>query len=619
MPKPQKLLPASYRNKLRPSLSPLLPYLLAQDREVRRTASENKESIIRKYKTLSWPHWNLSLFSDLLELKLANELSGEQRPHMVSILGGSKTGKSFIFNHLLNKQLAPSGVGVTTHSVLVYLHRRWSWENLRDRYFPRPSPGLAPLEDKNALCDSLTHRIYCQEHNVDAWSDLVLIDTPDFNREDDDNVRLAYMAWAVSDVVLYVFTPETYADACGTIVARLAYECGKTIIPVYNMVDAALMDQPSKLSEDYRKLTKTPQQHGDGVITPAPYPFFPDNFFAASWLDLRREPKAPARIEPVNFPSNGSCLDILAGLDQNKRVLPQTIAKTAELLDSVTPDIETVFQKTDRIKYDLARISEQLEVDFPLPEAARAIYEVLEGFRPETINKFLSGVDKFHEKTFRLVFEWIKNKITRDQLTRKSPEAISEERLQKESRIIVRSCLKFADSMQHFSGEFGLLLSESLKLNKLKPRQEELELQVYKTLQKEDALAEVKEEMTADMSQNPARGLFVYSDVAMRISAVAGAILLTGEGVLNILWGTLGEAISQPLARIFIGRVGGARLLERYYARRRQRYQEIIEDIVLTEAVQALEKLPGRDDLETVRRILTEITEASELNNSEII
>ncbi len=614
----KKLLPTSCRDELRPCLSPLLPYLLAQDREERRTAGENKESIIRRYKTLSWPHLNFSLFSDLVELKLANDLSGAERPLFVSILGGSKTGKSFIFNHLLNKQLAPSGVGITTHSVLVYLHRRWSWESLRDRYFPRPSPGMAPLEDKDALCDSLTHRIYSLEHNVDAWSDFVLIDTPDFNREDDDNVRLAYMALAVSDVILYVFTPETYADASGTIVARLAYDCGKTIIPVYNMVEATLMDQPSKLMENYRNITKSPQQHGDGMITPPPYPYFPDKFFAASWLDLRREPKAPARIEPVNFPPTESCLDILAGHGQNNRlqVSPQTLSKATELLDLVTPDIESFFHMMDRIKYDLAKISEPLEVDFPLPEAARAIYEVLEGFRPEAINKFLSGVDKFHEKTFRLVFEWIRNKITRDQLTRKSPETISEERLQKESRIIVQSCISFSDSIRHFSGEYGLFLSESLKLNKLKSRREELELQVYKTLQQEDALAEVKHEMTADMSQNPARGFFVYSDVAMRISAVAGAILLTGEGMLNILWGTLGEAISRPLAKIFIGRVGGARLLERYYVRRRLRYQEIIEDIVLNETAEVLQNLPGRENLETVRRILTEMTEASSLSES---
>lgn len=612
----QKLLPTSCRDELRRCLPPLLPYLLAQDREVRRTASENKESIIRKYKTLSWPHLNFSLFSDLVELKLANDLSGERRPQIVSILGGSKTGKSFIFNHLLNKQLAPSGVGVTTHSALVYLHRRWSWESLRDRYFPRPSPGLAPLENKESLCDSLTHRLFCQEHNEDAWADLLLIDTPDFNREDDDNVRLAYMALAVSDIVLYVFTPETYADSSGTIVARLAYECGKRVIPVYNMVDEKLLDQPSKLVEDYRNKTKTPQQHGDGMITPPPYPYFPDNFFAASWLDLRRNPKAPARIEAVNFPSGGSCLDILTGQGQNRRVSPQTLTKATELLDSVTPDIESVFQNMERIKYDFDKISGPLEVDFPLPEAARAIYEVLEGFRPDAINQFLSGVDKFHEKTFRLVFQWIRNKITRDHLTKKSPEELSQKRLRTECARVIQGCISFAETVRSHSGEYGLFLYETLKLNKLKSQRDELELQVYKALSGEDVLAEVKQEMTADMAKSPVRGLFVYSDVAMRISAVAGAILLTGEGVLNILWGTLGEVISRPLAKIFIGRVGGALLIERYCARRRLRYQEIIEQVVLNETVQVLKNLPGRENLETVRRILSEMKEASSLSES---
>jgi len=613
----EKLLSVSWRNKLQPGLASLFPFLLALDRDRRREAIEDKQSLIEQYKTLSWPHLNLSLFSDLIELKLANDLTGKERPAFISVLGGSKTGKSFLFNHLLGEQLAPSGVSVTTHSVLLYLHQRWSRERLADRYFPRPGQDLLPLKRKEALCDRLVHRIYCQEHKNDAYGDFALLDTPDFNREDDENVRLAYRVLALSDIILYVFTAETYADAGGTTVARIAYECGKTIIPVYNMVDNNLLDQPARLEEDYRIKIKEPQEHDDGTITPPPYPFFPDHFFAVSWVDVRKDPKASVRIEPIGFSSGKSCVEILGSWADKEQflslALPHTLAKASELLDTVNPDLEKVFNKLDRIRQDLGQLGQPLEVEFPLAEAARAIYEVLEGFRPEAINRFLAGVDKVHEKTVRFAIEWIRKRIIRDHLTEKSPQDLAEKRLCQESKRIMEACVSFADSVRHTGWEYGLFLFDTLKLSPLDSRREELEKEIYHTLREEDALEEVKQEMTADMAKNPARGFLVYSGVAMRISAVAGAIILSGEGIWleNMLWGTLGEVLGQPLAKMFIGRIGGVRLLERYKARRRQRYQEIIEEIVLTDTLAVLQSLPDRENLKMTRQLLKEMGEVS--------
>ncbi|MDR1477862.1 MAG: GTPase domain-containing protein [Planctomycetaceae bacterium] len=173
---------------------------------------------------------------DLLSCKLLPQV-GDRAYLIISVMGGTNTGKSVIFNHLVGNYC--SGVdhraSGTKHPVCVVsgsipnsldiLRRNFCHFNLVEW-----SRSEQPLES-------------CREHQLFWKVDnrleerLLIFDTPDIDSDNELNWVRARGVRNAADVIIAVLTSQKYNDAAVRRFFREAAEAAKPVIVIFNMVD----------------------------------------------------------------------------------------------------------------------------------------------------------------------------------------------------------------------------------------------------------------------------------------------------------------------------------------------------------------------------------------------
>ena len=160
---------------------------------------------------------DITTWQTLIDKKLLPKLVPEF-PLVASICGGGSSGKSSLFNALVQEHISPTGgtAGINRRILISGNADSFSdgnrFADLFDTFGFRPEP----LMDKNDLIHPGDARYVLNAHTP---SNLILLDTPDF----DTGLKGAYLnrevarqALEVSDVLVYIFTNANYNNRDNT-------------------------------------------------------------------------------------------------------------------------------------------------------------------------------------------------------------------------------------------------------------------------------------------------------------------------------------------------------------------------------------------------------------------
>ncbi|MDR2642001.1 MAG: 50S ribosome-binding GTPase [Planctomycetaceae bacterium] len=173
---------------------------------------------------------------ELLSRKLLPQV-GDCANLIVAVMGGTNTGKSLIFNHIVGDNC--SGVDYrasgTKHPVCVASGKISNPLDILQRNFGNfnietwSSPNQ-PLEPNTEL------RLFWKTSN-NLPNRILVIDTPDIDSDNERNWSCARGVRHASDVIIAVLTGQKYNDAIIRRFFREASEAAKPIIVVFNMIN----------------------------------------------------------------------------------------------------------------------------------------------------------------------------------------------------------------------------------------------------------------------------------------------------------------------------------------------------------------------------------------------
>lgn len=155
-------------------------------------------------------------------------------PLLVVILGSTGSGKSSLFNALAGAPL--SDVGVLRPTTRVALAMVPPEGNLPDPVQRLQAEGLLKV---------VRHR--------SGWSEVVVVDAPDFDSIEADNRVLARRLLEAADLIIFVTTDTRYADEVPWSIMARARQRGVPMLSVVNRLPSTVSDREAVL-DDYRRL-----------------------------------------------------------------------------------------------------------------------------------------------------------------------------------------------------------------------------------------------------------------------------------------------------------------------------------------------------------------------------
>ncbi len=185
-----------------------------------------KKQIVDNVKLLHAIEWRNRLGSDF--------------PILTSILGGTGSGKSVLFNSLVAAKV--SKVGIMRPCT-------------REAVISCPLPLEKILEAFLNECGlGSESRIF--PYQARTFENVILVDTPDFDSIEKSNQIIADHFFLLSDLIIFVASQEKYGDMAGRNVIRSAFKWGKEIRVVLNKAvsDDAFSDFHQSLCSEFPEM-----------------------------------------------------------------------------------------------------------------------------------------------------------------------------------------------------------------------------------------------------------------------------------------------------------------------------------------------------------------------------
>ncbi len=164
-------------------------------------------------------------------------------PLIVSLIGGTGTGKSSIFNSLAGKVVSKTAaIRPCTKLPLAMAPPKWAYTLEK---CPVLEMGL-DVESKSSG-DKVIEMVDNVHVNLDEW---ILVDTPDYDSAESAHVASAHNVFVISDIVILVTSKDKYADMATVQMERWAKDWKKRTVRVLNMV------QDTQVVADYEEKFK---------------------------------------------------------------------------------------------------------------------------------------------------------------------------------------------------------------------------------------------------------------------------------------------------------------------------------------------------------------------------
>lgn len=169
-------------------------------------------------------------------------------PIIVSLFGGTGTGKSTLFNSLAGESVSRvSWLRPCTSRPVLYVHDDAVEELSR-----------CPLV--SGACGDRAITVQVVGHRRQEASDLILIDTPDIDSVELINREVAEDFFTISDIVVFVTSLDKYGDNSGKMFRSWIREWGKRSFFVMNKAHAG------EAFEDFRKTLEEEGFDAEGLI-----------------------------------------------------------------------------------------------------------------------------------------------------------------------------------------------------------------------------------------------------------------------------------------------------------------------------------------------------------------
>lgn len=130
----------------------------------------------------------------------------------LTFMGGTGTGKSTLFNALVDRDISLTGVErPKTSGPIAYAHRdapiqeAFPFPAIRLIRNPEDAPGAVPA-------GGAPDRLLVLDHGRPEYAPWIVVDTPDLDSVEPANRRIAEDLYLLSDVVIFVSSKEKYAD-----------------------------------------------------------------------------------------------------------------------------------------------------------------------------------------------------------------------------------------------------------------------------------------------------------------------------------------------------------------------------------------------------------------------
>lgn len=181
----------------------------------------------------------------------------QELPLIISLQGGTGTGKSTIFNALIGQEISLTGLErPKTQGPLVYCHKE---------YISIFDEGILLSDYKRKIVASETESKRRQGnpetieiiiHNNNSLKGVFIFDTPDVDSVSRSNRKMAQDIYIVSDAVFFVTSQEKYGDRIPFQMFHQALEEGKNMFIVMNKIES--IETFEELKERINKKAHSP-------------------------------------------------------------------------------------------------------------------------------------------------------------------------------------------------------------------------------------------------------------------------------------------------------------------------------------------------------------------------